>query len=220
MKNKLSIIIASMLLFACAPSRFVKPLEKDEKAVSVNFGGPMIDNGFPMPLPLTAVTYGHGIDTNLTVFGSLHLTSMAFGNLQLDAGATYSFYQNSNQYIPSVSGSLNGNLIWDIGDNKAKFWPQLDLNAYWEFGKNKSYGYLGVSNWFELSALRSHGQETITHWIYNPQLGAVFNKNSWNYQVELKYLAPNFNNEYTFVPFYSPTNTGTLGFYLTVFKTF
>lgn len=218
--NKSIILLLSALIGACAPSRFIKPLEKNEKAVSANIGGPTLNYGFPVPLPLTAISYAKGIDTNFTVFGSLHLTSLLFGNFQIDAGATYLFHENKNCFIPSISGSLNGNLIWDIEDSKFKFWPQIDLNGYWEFGKKKHFVYLGISNWFELTKLRSHEQESLSRWIYNPQLGTIIKSGKLQYQIEVKYLAPNFNNEYSFVSFYSINNKGSLGLYLSIYKTF
>lgn len=206
--------------YQCAPTRFVKPLEKNTHAVGVNIGGPTISFGTPVVLPLSSVYYGYGLDTNLTVFGSLHTTSLLFGNLQTDFGATYGLYNSKSIYIPSFSSSLSGNLVYRPEDNVVRFWPQLDGNAYWKLGKKEHTLYLGISNWFELLAKRSHGQKSIDRWIVNAQIGTNIKIHKWQVQIEGKWLAPNFNSSREFLPYVSISNHGALGFYLGLSRTF
>ena len=70
-------------------------------------------------------------------------------------------------------------------------WPQLDINAYWEYGKVRaskqiktaadsvnanlkpSYFYVGMNNFFELSTLRVHDEAQPQHWIPSPHIGHV-----------------------------------------------
>ncbi|MEN8928262.1 MAG: hypothetical protein ABF242_01865 [Flavobacteriales bacterium] len=218
MKKYLLYLTSAIILGSCASSRFVEPLHKGEQAVAFDVGGPLIGFGdLTIPIPLTSVVYGRGIDSNLTVFGSLHLTSLLFTNLQTDFGATYRFYESSNEYIPSFSASANGNFIWDMNDTKVKFWPQLDINAYWHFGKNKHYLYAGVSNWWELASTRSQDRPQLDRWLVNPQLGFVYKAKKWFYSIETKFLAPNQDNVNAFVPYVSFLgNRGANGIYLGV----
>ena len=45
--------------------------------------------GLTIPIPLTTVGAGYGLQDNLTLHGHLHTTSLLYGTLQMDAGATY-----------------------------------------------------------------------------------------------------------------------------------
>ena len=74
-------VLCFLLFAACAPSRYIKPLEVGQHAVQVNFGGPVakIPGIGAIPMPLTSVGYGYGLKNNLTLFGNLHTTSFLFG---------------------------------------------------------------------------------------------------------------------------------------------
>src|SRR5690349_10602934 len=89
-QNTFQIILLFFLilhLISCAPSRFVKPLNKGEQAINLAAGGPVIGyNDIPIPVPLVSTTYSYGIDSGLTAFGTLNITSALYGNAQVEAG--------------------------------------------------------------------------------------------------------------------------------------
>jgi len=218
MKKRLTfgLITALFLVQSCAPSRFVEPLEKDELSVGFSLGGPVIEFYAPIPMPMTSVEVGYGIDTNFTVFGALHTTAAYFGNLQLDAGVTYQFIEQ-NKYIPNVSVSPGFNVMYTFSDKSAKFWPVLDVNAFWNYGKRNNYFYAGIDNYFELSSTMANDQPQANHWIFNPQIGHITKGKSENWQLttEIKFLAPYLRNDYAFVPYKSLTgNYGATGFFI------
>jgi hypothetical protein len=202
---------------SCGSSRFVEPLKKNELAVGGNIGGPLINfGGLTIPVPLSAIEVGYGLDTNLTIHGALHTTSILFGNLQIDAGATYKFL-NQKKYIPNLSVNPGFNFIYSPSYKVAKFWPTLDLNAYWNYGKRKNYFYTGINNMFELSKTMANDQPQKQRWLFNPQLGHVLKSKSGNFQftTEIKFLALNQDNTYSFVPYNSITGkNGATGVYL------
>lgn len=206
-----------LLLGSCAPSRFVEPLQKKELAVGANLGGPLIKYGSAtIPVPLTAIEVGYGLDTNLTVHGGLHTTALFFGDFQVDAGVTYKLL-NQKRYIPNVSTNVGFNFIGSPSYKVAKFWPILDLNAYWNYGKRKNYFYTGINNMFELSKTMANDQPQKQRWLLNPQLGHVLKSKSGQFQftTEIKFLAPNQENTYSFLPYNSFTgNQGATGIYL------
>jgi len=212
----LSIIII-ITSSSCAPARFVEPLQKKELAIGGNFGGPVIGVGaITTPIPLTAVEVGYGLDTNLTLHGGIHTTALLFGNLQMDLGITYKFL-NQDKYIPNVSVNPGFNFVYDFDDNLSKFWPTLDINAYWNYGKRHSYWYLGLNNMFELSKTMAFDQPQKQRWIFSPQIGHVLKtkKEKWQFTTELKFLALNQDNSYAFMPYKSLTGSyGATGFYL------
>ena len=202
--------LTAIVLGACAPARFVEPLDKGELSVGANFGGPIIDfAGAPIPVPLTAIEAGYGIDTNLTVHGGLHTTAAIFGNFQMDAGVTYQFLEQ-NRYIPNVSVNPGFNLVVDLAnvdreDVRTKFWPTLDLNAFWNYGERRNYAYIGVNNYFELTSMMANEQVQANNWIFSPQIGHVVKgkSNKWQLITEIKFLAPYRKNTYSFIPYKS-----------------
>lgn len=211
------VLMIGLVLGSCAQSRFVEPLEKDQLAIGAGFGGPSIEfAGAPIPLPMTTLEVGYGIDSNLTVHGGWHTTSAFFGNAQIDAGVTYKFL-DQKKYIPNVSASPSFNFIYNFDDKSARFWPILDINAYWNYGNRKNYFYVGFNNYFDLSKTMANDQDQMHHWIFSPQIGHIIKgkKSPWQLSVELKFLAPYMDNTKAFVPFKSVLGKwGATGFYI------
>ena len=213
---KIRILLAfSVLLFvfySCAPTRIVKPLEVGEKQVGVTFGGPLINfSGAVIPIPFTSVWGAYGLDSLTSTWVGVHTTSMAFADLQTDFGFTRKIYSSTNKFLPSVSISPIVNFMHSFRDAQSRFYPELDLNIYWETPK-KMY-YLTFSNWFVINSFRAHNESQPQHWIPTVNGGLFLNKKGkFNYQLELRYLAP-FNENKSVVEYFSLTNTGALGIY-------
>jgi len=54
-------------------------------------------------------------------------------------------------------------------------------------------------------------------WLFNPQIGHVIkgSANQWQLTTEFKFLGPNLNNSYAFIPYYSLTGSrGAFGIFL------
>ncbi|MBI3133810.1 MAG: hypothetical protein HYZ14_03960 [Bacteroidetes bacterium] len=204
-------------VFGCAQSRFVEPLDKGQLSVGGNFGGPLIE--YPpavIPIPFLDAEVGYGLDSNLTVHGGLNLTSMAFGNFHMDAGVTYKFL-NQRKYIPNLSVSPSFNLVYDVYDKVGKFWPVLDVNAYWNYGERRNYFYAGFNNYFELSKTMANDQPQAHHWLFSPQIGHILKgkKQYFQFTTEVKLLGINLDSKYSFIPYSGITgNMGATGIYL------
>ncbi len=218
MKAKYILIVSGLLfLFACAPSRFIEPLEKKQIAVGANLGGPLIKfAGKPIPIPFSAIEIGYGLDSNLTIHGGIHTTALTFYNLQFDAGLTYKVI-NQKKYIPNISVNPGFNFIYDMNDKVAKFWPTFDANAYWNYGARRNYFYTGIGNMFELSQSMANGQEQKQRWLLSPQIGHVLKgkRDRFQFTTEFKFLGLNQTNTYSFIPYQSFFGShGTTGIYL------
>lgn len=191
--KKFYLLLPILLIFACAPTRYVKPLEKGQLAVGADFGGPLIVfSGMTIPLPLTNVNAGYGLSENTTLFGGLHTTALAFGVLQLDAGAVHAFSQ-SQGLRPGISSSASLNFMLGLEGGGSRIFPQLDLNAFWEYHSGRKLIYAGISNWFELKKYRAHGEEQPVHWLPSLQIGHTFVREKWDFTLEIKQVA--FNQE-------------------------
>jgi hypothetical protein len=219
MKNRNKIVseaffIILLFITSCSPSRFVKPLKKNQSAANISFGGPLIEFGTAtIPIPFLTANYGYGIDSTLTAYASCNITSALYGNLQLELGATKQLMKQK-KYFPSIVTTLQLNPIFR---SKKAFnvYPQIDLILSWEYGKRKNYFYLGESNWFELSQERTLNQSQKNHVIITPLVGHSFNAKKWNFNIEAKIIAPNLSNEKIIVDYQTPLkNKGAFGVYL------
>ena len=191
--NCLAIILAAWLFGSCAPARYVKPLEKGQTAITAAVGGPLILYGnTTIPVPLTSVATGYGFNNNLTGFVGIHTTALLFGVFQTDIGIV-KLINKQDGWIPGITVSPVANLMIDKWAGKFSFFPQADINAYWNYPRKPHYVYIGLSNWFDLNSTRSEGNPQTTHWFPIIQLGNTMVTKKWAYTLELKY-APHINN--------------------------
>ena len=214
MLKKIALFICCICIFSCAPSHFIKPLEKKQHAANVSLGGPLIKFGTAtIPIPFITATYGYGIDSTFTGFASLNVTSALYGNLQMELGATKQLLKQKG-YFPALSFNPVINFIYH--DSKSyKFYPQLDINAFWEYGKHKNFIYVGVDNWFELSQKKAYDLKQQNHWFVSPMIGHSFSGKKWNFNIEAKVIAPNLSNEKLVVDYQTPfRDNGAFGIYL------
>jgi hypothetical protein len=206
-------LLALFTLFSCAPVRFVKPLEKKQSAVGVSLGGPLIDfSNITIPMPLVSASYGYGIDSTLTGFGGINLTSAIYGNAQVDLGVTKQLLKQDG-YRPALSITPVANFIYRNKDAK-KLYPQLDISAFWEYNRKKDLVYAGLSNWFELSSQKSYGQDQPHHWLLTPLVGQTFVRKKGDFTIEAKVLASNIYYKSNVVDYKSPFGkNGAFGIY-------
>jgi hypothetical protein len=208
---------------SCSPSRFVKPLEKDDNAIGVNIGGPLIGfAGTTIPIPFTAITYGRGLSDKTTGFASLHTTSLIFGTMQMELGLVKEILPTSkdNKLIPGITFTKTANLLKGFYGGGFKYYPQIDLNAYWNFNNDKNFFYTGISNWIELSRLRAHNIEQPHRWLLSPHIGVSGQNKKYNGQIEIKWLVPYISNENIVVDYRSFGNRGAIGIYYSLTRRF
>lgn len=216
-----AVLISVVLLTQrCAPSRFVKPLAKNENALSVNLGGALIHYGKAVtPLPLTSLMYGRGLSKSTTAFGSVHLTSALFGNFQTDLGLCHRLYKNDSlRFGITLNPAIN--MVYDKWEKNFRAWPQLDINAYKDMMHQKGFVYLGLTNWIELTSTRAHGEPQNTLLLINPHVGFTYSPKKWSYSIECKFLAMNHKNVPNVVDYVGIKQHGAVGLYLNVMRKF
>ena len=209
-----SFFLIIFLFISCSPARFVKPLAKKQHAVNLSVGGPMIKYGkATTPIPFLTATYGYGIDSTLTAFVSVNVTSALFGNVHVEPGITKQVFKQ-NRYRPAMSVSPVLTILY-TDQTAFKREPQLDVHECWEYGKRKNYFYVGANNWFEFARTRSLGQKQNSHWIVTPQAGHSFTGKRWNVNLEIKIIAPHLSNDKLMVEYQTPfKKRGAFGIYL------
>ncbi len=232
MKTSFSIFLfVSLLIWSCAPTKLIKPLEKGEQRILGHFGGPVasVPGIGSIPLPFTSLGYANGIWNKTTVFGSIYPTSMLFGVAQADIGSTSTLWSSkkNNQGL-SISPSVN--IVVDCYTGENRFWPQVDMNYYIDYLHYKTFdgqgklsrekqnsAYLGISNWFDPYLYESQGRKNEQFWIPSLQIGHAWQRKRWSYQLECKLLAPIYSNEDIVVNYPSFLgNKGAIGAYFTL----
>jgi len=214
MHQRLLPVLLVCALAACTPMRFVRPLEKKQQAANLSLGGELIKyNSSTIPIPFLAANYGYGIDSSLTGFATLNITSALFGNFQLDLGATKQLL-HQKKYFPALSISPAFDFIYR-NKNATKFYPQFAVNAFWEYGKKKNLVYVGIDNWFELATKRAYDLKQENHWFFMPALGHSFCGKKGSFTTEVRAIAPNLSNEKLVVEYVTPFGThGAFGVYI------
>ena len=204
----------------CAPSRFIKPLAKKQQAASFSFGGPLIKfAGTPIPIPFTTLAYAYGLTNNATVFGSLHTTSLLFGNLQTDVGTTFKIIEKETKFGISATPALQ--IAYNMRNTAGfKLWSTLDANAYFHLKQKPSYIYLGMNSWVEFAKYKAHEQPQQRHVIPNLHAGYQLVKSKWQHQFELSYLGIGIPNKPGVVDYIGISGKGTLGFYYSLIRKF
>ena len=217
-------LLAILAVSSCAPSRFVEPLAKNESAISAEFGGPVVNLfGASFPTPLISVAYGRGISDNITVFGGLHATSAVFGVVQAEVGAVVGLlpHDSLNPFVPGISATPVLNIAFDGWEGQGRLWPQTDLNFYWNYGKRRSLIYTGFSNWYVLSQKRAHEEVQPNQVIWNPHLGHTLKGEKWDFNTEIKFIAPNKSNQEVVVDYAKVLGkSGAMGAYISVVRRF
>lgn len=183
----INLLVMAALVWSCTPSRYVRPLAEGEKAVSGSFGGPFIQNfGAPIPIPFVTVGGAYGLKPQTTAFANIHVTSALFGVGQVDFGVTQGILRPDG-WKPGLSASAVANAAVDAYEGRFKLWPQIDANAYWEYGAKKHYAFAGFSTWWEPRAFAHPKEAGIQMVVPGLQVGNTFAGNSWDKSLELKW---------------------------------
>jgi hypothetical protein len=210
----------AVIIYGCAPTRIVKTIPKGQTNISASLGGPLISfHNLIIPMPLTSVSVAHGFKDNLTGFAGLHTTALAFGVIQTDIGITKTL-KKQDGWSPGISVSPVANLMFDTWEHHFKFYPEADINVYWNYKQKQNYVYAGMFNWVELSATRAFNEPQSNQWIPGFYIGHTWSRKIMEYSVEAKYLEPFTSNKNLVVEYTSFGNTGAIGIYFGITRKF
>lgn len=224
MKKIIQLLLASAVVIffsACSTTRFVKPLKKDQMAVSLDFGGPIINLfGTKIPVPFTSASFGYGVDSTLTAFGSLHTTALGFGTLQLDGGITKQILKQK-KWRPAITVAPIANILVDFHEGNTRFYPELDVNFYWQHSVNKPHiVYASFASWFDLFSTGPNNQPVYQNYYPNFAVGHIFEFNKYSITTEVKLLAPFNDNTGTPLEYNGINNSGSFGAYIGLTRKF
>ncbi len=219
--NVLLLFLGIVFLSACAPTRIVKTLPKGEVQVGGSFGGPLIGfAGTTIPVPFSSLSVAYGLDSSLSVFGGVHTTALAFGVIQTDLGLTRELKKYNSLFSPALSFTQSNNLFFDVWDKKFRYYPELGLQSFWEYGKSKHFAYAGVSTWVDFFTSKTHGADL--HRFLSPVafIGNTFSSKKWRYTAEIKYESPFVNSKDVVVDYKTFGKKGAIGVFIGINKSF
>jgi hypothetical protein len=208
----LSFLLASALN-SCTPTRNVKPLKKGDQQIAGSFGGPIIQfGGNWIPIPFTSVAYSRGISDAVTGFWAIHTTAALFGNFQAEAGSSFWLYHTDTGRF-SFSGNASLQLAGNLKSGPFRIWPQVELSAIRDYGKKGHFVYLGGGSRIETGYLANSpaGQSAFIPYL---QVGHIWEKKKWQFQLEAKWIAPGLIKDHIVVDVSrTPFAPGTPGIY-------
>lgn len=218
MNKTLLYLLFIVFLCSCASSRFVEPLEKDEVAVGINAGGPLIVfGGNSIPIPLSGIYAGYGYKENLTIYGGLHTTSLLYKTLQLEAGFRRNIVTGKG-LSPSISTGVGLNAMMDFRKYNVRAYPEVNLNPYWNYGRWKTYS--GLQLWFDFHKLFQANYGYNGLFVPSFVVGQSVDLGKWDVSLEYKRIGFNIATENSVVNYITFGGIGAQGLYLSAHRSF
>jgi hypothetical protein len=166
---------------------------------------------------MISVSYGYGLDANVTLFGGAHITSLLFGVVQADLGMRYGI-ADPDAWQPGVTLGASLNPAVDTWEGNFKLWPEIMAAARWDVGDNNPY--LALSTWIELVSTRAHEQKQEIHFMPSISIGDIYRSTNWDYALEMRWIAPGLSNKGIVVDYHGINRQGALGVYAAVGRRF
>jgi hypothetical protein len=113
----------------------------------------------------------------------------------------------------SLSGNASLQLAGNIKSNEYRLWPQIEFNGIFDYGTKGHFAYAGIGSRLETEYL---GQRPMGHAAFIPfiNLGNTWNRKKWQFQLEIKLLAPGMVKDYIVAEIPRiPGNIGAPGVY-------
>ena len=216
-------LIVSTITFSlfCSTARVVKPLPEKSLQAGFSMGGPLVDLfDTVIPVPLSSVYGSYGFSENLTFTGSMGVTSLVFGTIQMETGGLYGLIK-PDKWIPGLSVYNAYYFLLDRWEWNFKFYPTIDMNIYWNTAQTRDdFVYMGVGNWFELATKRGLNEKQKHHWLPSLYAGYTYAPGKWMLTLEAKYLAPFIDNQNKVITYHGINHSGAFGTYINVARNF
>lgn len=219
------ILISIVFLASCAPSRYVVPLNRKEKAISLSYGGPIVqEDGVAMPAPLFDFSYAYGKSDKQTRFAAVKISPMFDGYFAGELGILKEWKYWSDRKL-GLTTNVVANLMTDNKDGGFNFFPQFDMNLYWHFKSDPHYDcdcpgdpkwkmflYVGFQSHFNVVSDYDFTDPFKDDVLFSPHFGYSFGTGKWRLSPEIKWIQPWVDNTVHDPMIWNPAmNTGTFG---------
>jgi len=213
-------LTATIFVSACSGSRIVQPLNQGQWQAAVSAGGPIIkNNDYALPLGLSSASVAYGLSQSATGFAGIGISSEAQDLHHIDAGFTYELI-TPFEYQPGITITPQLNIFRDKSGLDTRLYRQFDINTYWLSPFRHDFYYVGMSNWFELNTKKTHQLKQTNHWIPSLHTGYTFQGKKYGLNLEVKFIAPNKNNQNQLIDYVGIKNQGVWGGYMSISRKF
>ena len=209
MKSLLNLFLL-LLIVSCSPSRIIEPLAVGERSLQFSTGGNFIKgaNSLLHPAPSVSVSILKGLDTNVSTYSGIHISSFLYDYVHVELGALYGLrpYTKSQALAPGISLSFGFQLGTNI-DSELRAWPETCLNLYYKPFRDESLVYIGIANYFEVLNRVPEEKREERHWLASPFVGVEWElqKAQSTFKVEYRPINYRINEDFqTFSSFYYP----------------
>ncbi len=115
------LLLASLVCGACATTHLARPVGRGNLRVSATVGGPLVEFGAPVPVPVSTLGAAYGLSDAVDLSGELHPTAAAFGIAGLSGGAAWHPIAGHRAAL-SLGASLGGYFNADDGVLVGDLW--------------------------------------------------------------------------------------------------
>ncbi len=201
--SRLLPVLGVWLLTGCASVTHVRPVPRGALVAEASAGGPFaLVSGIPVPLPLTSVGATYGVLDRLSVHGHVQPSSLMFGALGGDVGATGLLLEEQGAR-PALAASGQVNVLTDF--RTASWWSaDASLTASWLLGER----------W--MPYVTATGQMDFLNRLFHvaPGVGAQVRLDRWTLQAEARLYAPTRRSDIAAVPYVGVAGHGAFGLVL------
>ncbi len=202
-------VALSVACSACGILTHARPTPRHGFAVEASAGGPLVNIGAPIPLPLTTVGASYGVDDGLDVQVHTHLTTAAALSVAgFDAGGTWMpVEQRRARPAVALTGRLYAFTDFRTG---TLGYGELSATASWLLGR-RFLTYVTVGGLVEFL-------DGYVHW--SPGLGEQVQFGRFALGLDLRWYDPGYTTRYASANWAGLGGLGALGLVLGASYTF
>lgn len=209
LRTGIAALWCSIVLAACGVTHPVRVLDEGVRVAAVSLGGPLIQAGSAaVPVPYLNAGYAYGMTDQWTAEANLHVTSLLFNDLGVDAGAATRLVRGRGS-VPEVTLKLQAMLFKTFtASSHAVVLAHANLNASYLIGQ-RTLAYAGMEQTWQPSP---------SSYYFTPLLGVQLPLSSvMDLQIETKWMAMNqFTGHGIFEGFGSVNEHGSIGLFFGV----
>lgn len=127
----------------------MRVLQREQSTISASLGGPIVPSASPLGfVPYLTVGAAHGVCSNVTIHGNVHVLMSAFAVGGLDLGASARLL-HQDAAIPEITCAVQLIGFMKFGSPVSpRIYPNISVNASWEIAE-KTLGYTGSHGTFQ-----------------------------------------------------------------------
>lgn len=203
MTRALALGLVTLAGAGCGVLTHARPTPKGTVALEASAGGPIVDIGAPVPLPLSTLSVSVGVLERLDVQAHVHLTTLlALRTAGLDVGTTW-LPLTQDRWRPAVAITGRGFLFTDLRGAPLGF-VELTSTASW-LAAGRFLTLVTLSGLVDLS-------DGFVHW--SPGLGEQVLLGHWALGLDLRWYDPTYDVRFSSAKWAHLGGRGALGLVL------